>query len=179
MKCLNKEQQNLVEDNILLAYSFISKYGYKFYSIEYDDKLCLAFLGLVKAALYYDASKGAFSSYAYLIMENEFKMEIRRQIKNNKNGTVVLSIQDALNDTMSTITLEDTLKDDQDYIGQAEFWIIFDEEYKKLKGKKKQVIDLMLKSNYKNQQDIADTLGITQGYVSKTISEFKRAISKD
>lgn len=57
--------------------------------------------------------------------------------------------------------------------------MIFDEEYKKLKGKKKQVIDLMLKSNCKNQQDIADTLGITQNYVSRILNEFKKAISKD
>lgn len=123
MKCLSKEQQNLVEDNILLAYSFVSKYGYKFHSIEYDDKLCLAFLGLVKAALNYDASKGKFSNYAYLAMGNELKMEIRRQTKSKQNRTVVLSIQDALSNTMihSTITLEDTLEDVQDYIGQAEF----------------------------------------------------------
>lgn len=42
MVVLTKQQQKLAEDNIMLAYSYVHKYGYK-YDFEFDDAVSIAF----------------------------------------------------------------------------------------------------------------------------------------
>ena len=57
---LNDEQRKLVEDNHNLIYQYLI--DNKLPQDEYYD---IAAIGLCKAALKYDTSKGAFSTYVY------------------------------------------------------------------------------------------------------------------
>ena len=77
---LNDEQRKLVEDNYYLMYYFSGKH--KVPLREYSDILAYA---LCKAAYYYDAKKGEFSTIAMLVMKNELLTEYT---KNNAMGKI-------------------------------------------------------------------------------------------
>jgi len=61
---LTPEQQQMVEDNIKLAYFALNKYKGGFAWVEQDDLMSTCFLGLTKAAKGYDPDKSKFSTYA-------------------------------------------------------------------------------------------------------------------
>lgn len=76
---MTEKEKKLAEDNIELAY-YIAHRWHKYSRIELDEAISCAQLGLVKAAMKFDAEKGCrFATYAYKIMENEIRMELRKR----------------------------------------------------------------------------------------------------
>nr|DAF59881.1 MAG TPA: DNA directed RNA polymerase subunit [Siphoviridae sp. ctwDi18] len=79
---MTKEQEQLVTDNHNLIYHCIHKY-----KGTIEDYYDVCAIGLCKAAILYDTSKGVkFATYACVIIENE----IRQLLRNNKKKYSVL-----------------------------------------------------------------------------------------
>ena len=80
MEHLTSTQQKMVEDNHKLIYGAAHKY--KINLEEYYDVLAI---GLCKAAMAFDETKGQFSTFAYIIMLNEYNGVLRH----NKTSSVI------------------------------------------------------------------------------------------
>ena len=91
-----EKQTKLIEDNIKLTMFFTNKYysnsdkNYlKVLKIDYEDLLSVANLGLIKAAISFDESKGfKFATFASTCIFREYGM----LLKKNKNTIQTFSI---------------------------------------------------------------------------------------
>lgn len=63
---MTEKQRKLVSDNHNLIYGFLHEYGF-----DREDFYDLAAIGLCKAAMKYDETKGVFSKFAYIHMLRE------------------------------------------------------------------------------------------------------------
>lgn len=72
-------KQQLIEDNMSLVYSFITKKYPTF--INDDDIIQCGMVGLCKAAEKWDKNKGNFSTFAWYCIRNEICREFKRRMK--------------------------------------------------------------------------------------------------
>ena len=87
---LNDEQRKLVADNHNLIYQYLIDNN-----LPQDEYYDIAAIGLCKAALKYDASKGAFSTYAYRAIKNNIsrdKVTEKRHTVNAMSYNVTASV---------------------------------------------------------------------------------------
>lgn len=111
MNGLNHEQQQLVEQNHNLIYSFA-----KSRKLDLEGYYDVLAIGLCKAALVFDENKGTFSTLAYKCMSNEYNKIIKKQTLKRKIPDNLLSSLDAVinisEEDGSEITLYDCIKKD-------------------------------------------------------------------
>lgn len=74
MEQLTLDQQRIVSENHNLIYSLANKKN-----INLDEYYDVLAIGLCKAAIAFDNTKGKFSTLAYTVMLNEYKQELRKQ----------------------------------------------------------------------------------------------------
>lgn len=74
MEQLTLDQQRIVSENHNLIYSLANKKN-----INLDEYYDVLAIGLCKAAIAFDDTKGKFSTLAYTVMLNEYKQELRKQ----------------------------------------------------------------------------------------------------
>lgn len=172
MKSLTKYQEKLIEDNINLAYKFAHK-STQIYNYDFDESLSIAFLGLVKAAIYYNAEKSKFSTYAYTAMNNEF-IQLKRK-ENKYKGYTILSLEDILSNDTEDLNIKDIIIDSEDCIDTLSTKLQFNSAYKLLNDTEKIIIKLL--ANY-TQQQISKMLGVSQAKVSRTLSKFKKLLQQ-
>lgn len=100
-------RQTLVEHNLRLVVYIAKKFENTAAGIE--DLISIGTIGLMKAVDTFDATRKArFSTYASRCIENEIRMQFRRE---RKNGQTV-SLQEALEaDGDSALTLADVIQD--------------------------------------------------------------------
>ncbi len=100
-------REKLIRHNLRLVAHIVKKY----YALpgDQDDLISIGTIGLMKAVDTFDAARRArFSTYASRCIENEIRMQFRRD---RKNGTAV-SLQEGLEaDVGSALTLADVLQD--------------------------------------------------------------------
>ena len=100
-------RSKLIEHNMRLVAHIVKKY----YALpgDQDDLISIGTIGLMKAVDTFDSDRRArFSTYASRCIENEIRMQFRR---NRKTGGTV-SLQEALeSDGDSALTLADVLQD--------------------------------------------------------------------
>lgn len=174
MDILTKQQQKLVEDNLNLAYTYVHKYNYK-YGFDFEDAVSFAFIGLVKAASSFDSYRNVkFSTYAFVCISNEFRMEGRRINKYNKLN-ITQSLQDTISLEDDSIVLEDIIPSFRDYFEDFEFIEQLKYAYEQLTEKEKQVISYFFYTDW-NQGKIAKACNISQSCVSRISSKFKKLI---
>lgn len=76
---MNDAQRKLAEDNIPLVYYLIAR---EYPTYTYDEDLAqVGILGLCKAAMKWDESKGLFSTFAGQCIRNEIRLEFRSRRK--------------------------------------------------------------------------------------------------
>ena len=111
-----KELDELIVNNLKLAYSVANKYYPKVRNIyEYEDAQQVCLEGLVKAAKSYDNTKGSsFSTYAYTVIRNNLLiMPIHEYRKRSYNNiTEIISLDDFSQDGKTKII--DLIRDDSD-----------------------------------------------------------------
>ena len=97
----------LIERNLRLVAHVVKKYQGA--DVELDDLISIGTIGLMKAVDTFDATRKArFSTYASRCIENEIRMQFRRE---RKSGQTV-SLQEALEtDGDSALTLADVIQD--------------------------------------------------------------------
>jgi RNA polymerase sporulation-specific sigma factor len=177
----NEDAKNiLVERNLRLVAHIVKKYTNT--GREIDDLISIGTIGLIKAIMTFDDSKGTrLATYAARCIENEILMTIRAA----KKTKTEVSLHDpiGIDKEGNEISLIDILGSDSDVIlDEVELKMQIKKLYQKmekiLKNREKVVIELRygLSSGFvKTQREIAEMLGISRSYVSRIE---KRAIKK-
>lgn len=162
---VNRNQ--LIEDNINLVYSVISKHYPGF--IKDEDIVQCGMMGLVKAANKWDESKSSFSTYAFTSILNEIRMEFRKRCRQPK--TLSLDYEYSSKDGDST-TLADVLVGDLDvdYVDTVPVC-------NKLKPKELMVFKLLKEGN--SGSDIARMIGMTRQNVNKYVRKIRALIKEE
>lgn len=152
-------KQQLIEDNMNLVYSLVSK-EYPTY-IHDEDIIQCGMLGLCKAAESWEEHKSKFSTFAWKCIRNEINREFRRRVKHQG----VLSLDYEVNDEDGgRSTFGDCVVGDDD-VGYVDI------ELKSITARERQVFDL-----YKIRQshtEVADELGVSRQYVWKTMRKIR------
>ena len=172
MNSLNIQQQKLVEQNHNLIYSFahLRKVNLE----EYYDVLAI---GLCKAALVYDESKGMFSTLVYMCMDNEIKLIKRKEYAQK---TIPKHMIDSLDyiyysddnnteNTLKEIIIKDMFPAPDESVVNAIMFNNF--YYQNLDDRERTIVDLVFEG--KNQTDISKKLSVSQPQISRLIKEIK------
>ena len=177
----NEDAKNiLVERNLRLVAHVVKKYSNT--GREIDDLISIGTIGLIKAIITFDDSKGTrLATYAARCIENEILMTIRA----SKKTKTEVSLHDpiGIDKEGNEISLIDILGSDSDIIlDEVELKIQTKKLYQKmekvLKSREKTVIEMrygLASGLVKTQREIAEILGISRSYVSRIE---KRAIKK-
>jgi RNA polymerase sporulation-specific sigma factor len=177
----NEDAKNiLVERNLRLVAHVVKKYSNT--GREIDDLISIGTIGLIKAIITFDESKGTrLATYAARCIENEILMTIRA----SKKTKTEVSLHDpiGIDKEGNEISLIDILGSDCDIIlDEVELKIQTKKLYQKmekiLKSREKVVIEMrygLTTGLVKTQREIAEILGISRSYVSRIE---KRAIKK-
>lgn len=156
MEQLTLDQQRIVSENHNLIYSLANKK-----SINLDEYYDVLAIGLCKAAIAFDNTKGKFSTLAYTVMLNEYKQELRKQqneraIPQDKLLSFDVPIQTDQDSQFASFA--DVIPDNNVQVEQEAIHAL---TYKSLSSKLKpdeQVIFAILLDD-KNQSEIASELG--------------------
>ena len=158
----------LVRHNLRLVAHVCKKYYAA--SSGQEDLISIGTIGLIKAVDTYDPARASkFASYASRCIENELRMELRRQ---RREGSTV-SLQEPLESGSGQLTLADTLPDDT---AMEE-----DCERRADAARLRRLLDhlpprerALLARRYglegespQTQQQTAETMGISRSYVSR------------
>lgn len=165
-----EEINNLILNNLDLAYSLANKYIKKIHNlIEYDDIKSIAILALVKSANTYKPElKNQFSTYAYTVIRNELVLFIRDSLKENK----VVSLDNLVIDNIPYLELQESTDNiEADFITSQNANEL-NKYINELPEKYKIVVKLVKEG--KTQQYIADLYGVSQPKVNIL---YKEAIS--
>lgn len=146
---------------------------------EMDDLIQVACIGLQKAYNSYDVKKGIlFLTYASRIVSNEILMYNRKNKKFNQD--VSMSTPCNINDDSSKIELQDVFEDNVNYEDLAirkiqceELKIALD-----LLNPKDRLIVEGIALHDENQRDLAETLNISQSYVSRKYKSILKKLGK-
>lgn len=169
-------QEKLIVDNYQLVHGFVHKYGQSF-GHEYDESVQIASLGLCYAALKYGETKSKFSTYAYKCMMAEF-LKLDRLKKAKRRDFSTISIQTPIQNVKGEESgcLEDIISYDE--LGFQEIELKDQIEYalSRLSGKKLEIVKYFIENGKCNQKTVAKLFGVSQSYISKVLSRFKKLI---
>lgn len=146
-------KQQLIEDNMNLVYSFISR-NYRTY-LHDEDIVQTGMLGLCQAADKWDETKLPFASFAWGCIQNAIYKEFRRRAKHQ--GVLSLdyeTVTDGIPGTLGDIIVGE---EDVCYIDCCE---------DKLTPLQRRILELLKKGF--TPKEIAETLGTTRQNVSHT-----------
>lgn len=169
-------QEKLIVDNYKLVHGFVHKYGQSF-GHEYDESVQIASLGLCYAALKYDETKSKFSTYAYKCMMREF-LKLDRSKKAKRRDFSTISIQTPIQNVEGEESgcLEDIISYDE--LGFQEIELKDQIEYalSKFSGKQIEIVKYFIEKGKCNQKTVAKLFGVSQSYISRVLSRFKKLI---
>lgn len=170
---LTPEQAEFVEKNMNLVYKFVSKFCNG--TEDRDDLISDASLGLCKAAMFFDPSKGfAFSSYAYTCMMNSCCMGIKERQKQTSLNSISLD-ESVYTDDGSEARIENIVGSEDD---TSAIEISADmEEFLENAATLDLRILLSLAQGY-TQAKIADELGFTRSYINARVVRLRQAFAE-
>ena len=147
-----------MEENHNLIYNIIYKYHW-----ELEETYDLCAIGLCRAAMTYDDTKGVkFSSYAYICMRNEVMNQFRKSQAQKRN--VLLQSLDANIVDTEVCTLHDIVSNGLSAEDELVLLNINDLNKKELKAVK-------LASAGHNTTEIGRIMNISQSYVSRLLTK--------
>lgn len=156
--------EELYFKNEALVYHVLHK---KFPMSRFDDDFQqIARLGLWKACLRYDETKGKFSTYAVPAIENEIKMELRKMSRKPTETSLDTLIRDTDELTISGICIGE-----QDVGFIDTIWVD-----KELTDRQKRILSLLYDGMV--QADIAREVGISQTMISREVTKIRNIAQK-
>lgn len=169
---MNKYEE-LVCDNIGMAHDVTRKYLNEGY--EYDDLFQTACIGLVNAAKTYNESKGyAFSTYAYLCMNNELRKFYQLEgMKKRKLFRDAYRYDDVLKTSEKGETYLDKISSEENIEETIVEKIMVEQLLEILTDKERNVIKLYFGigcSKYK-QKEICKMYGVTDRAISQIVNK--------
>ena len=181
-----KEAKNiLIERNLRLVAHIVKKYNSK----ESEDLISIGTIGLIKAIISFDASKGTrLATFASRCIDNEILMHLRSSKKYGNE----MSLQDPIgvDKEGNEVTMEDKLANDSYSIDEQIFMkmqvkLLYNTIKEVLDEREKLVIELrygLALNKEVIQRDIAKMLGISRSYVSriekKALQKLKEEITR-
>ena len=168
---LTKEQKELVENNHKLIYYYIHKNG-----LSVDEYYDILAIGLCKAALNFDESKGIkFVTYAMLVMRNEHWVNERLKRNKKRNSPVLsLSTKIQINEDSNDMTLEDFIPGDRDIFDSV---ILLDIE-KILKDETLIKICKLALAGY-NQREMKEYVNLSQSMISRKLKKIEKLLKEE
>ena len=168
---LTKEQKELVENNHKLIYYYIHKNG-----LSVDEYYDILAIGLCKAALHFDESKGIkFVTYAMFVMRNEHLVNERLKHSIKRNSSVVsLSTTLSIKENYNDITLEDCIPGDRDIFDSV---ILLDIE-KILKDETLIKICKLAFDGY-NQREMQKYVDLSQSMISIKLKKIEKLLKEE
>lgn len=142
--------------------------------METEDLKQICYLGLIKAARTYKEDKHtSFSSYAYVVMKNEIRMELRKIKKKIKDISIeTYTTQDEKLTIGDLIPAETDIEELVIYSDYSQL----DKYLELLDGREKEIMSLVIEG--KNQTYISQKIGISQGHVSRIKSNAIQKIKR-
>lgn len=174
---LDERFEELYEKNEGFLHHMIKKFNTL--PIDYDEMFSLANLAFTKTLCAYDPNQGRFITYLSKAIANELLYYTRKNKKHiekntslektyNFNGEKEISLSDMIADTCNT---------EEDYLENEELTMLA-EAINKLDDLPKVIVQGLLKG--KSQQEVADSLNISQSYLSRvhkrTLKDLKRLL---
>ena len=161
-KTLTVEQCKLIEENHNLIYDVAHKR-----KLDVDEHYDILAVGLCKAAVGYDETKGKFSTFAFKCMNNEYENYVSHlNIKSCIPKKMIMSYDIPINDN-SEMTIGNLLSDDFD-TAEHVIWGITYSEFLSLLNKEEKTILNYIKFGL-NQNQIGKKINKTQQFVSYAI----------
>lgn len=158
----------LIRHNLRLVAHVTKKYYAA--ATAQDDLISIGTIGLIKAVDTFNPDRASkFSSYASRCIENELRMELRR----NRREGVQMSLQEPLEGSEGQLTLVDTLPDPavmEDDCERRADAARLRRLVEKLPPREREVLTLRYGLNggrTQTQQEVAAHLGISRSYVSQ------------
>ncbi len=182
MQILNKRQEELVLKNQKFVYYLLKRYRRESDN-DYDDYAQIGMVGLIKAAVTFDESKGTkFSTYAAKCINNEIKMQLRK----TKNIPIVIPMSQLINSTDSDgdydVTIEGIIRDEDaiDFIEELSKMEQLQTTISNLLNyfTRRNIIIFLLNIGGMNQQQIASFICISQSYVSRIINKITKELKQ-
>jgi len=158
---MTDEQRKLIEDNHNLIYSFLWKHG-----LDIEEFYDLAAIGMCKAAITFNASVGAFSTYAYSCIMNEINNEFRKRRSLLRIPKESLVYYNAAMTDEGECKLIDILPSNVNVENEVVGNISVDEFLGKLKREKMRTVAELFSLGY-SQKEIANILGCAHQNVSE------------
>ena len=174
MQTLNSAQQRIVTENHNLIYSLANQK-----SINLDEYYDVLAIGLCKAAVIYDETKGKFSTLAYTAMYNEYKQELRKNsaskmIPQDKLLSIDVRIQSETDE--SSVSFADLIPDQNVCVEDEVFNNLMCQSLDhRLKDDEKQILSML--ADGMNQSDIADKLNVSRQWISVKIKRIRNLLS--
>lgn len=160
--------EELYFENEALVYHVLNK---KFPMSRYDDDFQqIARLGLWKACLSYDETKGKFSTYAVPCIANQIKMELRKMGRKPIEVSLEALVEDT-DENSKTLTISGMLIGEQDVGFVDTIWVD-----KELTDRQKRILGLLYDGMV--QADIAREIGISQTMVSREVAKIRNTAQK-
>lgn len=174
MEHLTSVQQKLVEDNHNLIYGVAHKN--KINLDEYYDVLAI---GLCKAAMQYDESKGQFSTFAYQTMLSEYLGVLRHnKIKSAVPENMIVSMNVKIdNESETPISLVDTIPSCDDTETSITLKDYLEFLYSKLDRQQDKDIFMLLAGGM-SQTEIAESFGVSRQRVGQMLNRIRKKLEK-
>lgn len=173
-------QKKLVEDNLPLAYWYAHKWRNRL--IEEEDREQIAMLGMCKAAIAYDPSRGAFSTvaakYMRLALLGAWGRKEKHPRVNSLDFTFVVGFKfkepkARPEHTEKTVTIQDFIADKTD-INDLLYASVIRDTIETLLPRHQEAVRLMLQG-YK-QYEAAQIMGVSRQRISAILTEVKPKI---
>ncbi len=182
LQTLNKEQQDMVEQNISVIHwaihNFI-KVNESIYGFEYADLYGEGCLLLCKAALTYNSARGGFTPYAQTVVKNGLLSYARITCQKQSRQRLLLdtALPDESGSYVELIPSEDTVETLIDAIDSDSFFRLVKPRYSgvALLG----IEALELKSHGYSSREIADLYGVRVKNVWSWISRASQKLRGD
>lgn len=174
---LTEEQCRLVEENRGLVCYVLHLRFWGVSNADWEDYVQIGMIGLCHAAVGWEPAKGIFSTYACRCIERQVRTWVRDQRAVCRDRRKEAYSLDAIvpgGEKPTTfgelIPAEETVEDMLDVL-------IVREAMAKLKGRDKQMLDLLLEG--KTQTQIGDALNLSQGYVARCLQRIARQLREE
>lgn len=143
----------------------------KFPMSRYDDDFQqIGRLGLWKACLSYDETKGKFSTYAVPCIANQIKMELRKMGRKPIEVSLEALVKDT-DENGERLTISGLFMSEQDVGFVDTIWVD-----KELTDRQKRILGLLYDGMV--QADIAREIGISQAMVSREVTKIRNIAQK-
>ncbi len=158
---LTPEQRDFAGEHHNLIYSFLKRQR-----LGFDEWYGIAAFGFCVAAVRFDpARKKAFSSFAYTVMLNE----VRKEMRKNRKIPLTVSLQDELG---AGFRIEDTVGYEQDFTGPGTDRLL--REFMSALGRPlhRRIFAMSLEGWM--QREIAEETGYSQSQISRILCGIRR-----